>query len=852
MAVNIGPKIGIDGEAEYRRELKNIIQETKTLAAETNEAAAAYKNADDKEKAAAEVTEKLNKQIEAQKKLIEKLEEGVRKSAEATGENSQQTLAWKEQLAKAKTGLANLEGQAKETTGEVQDLGAAEEQTTGKTSVFGDVLKANLASKAIQKGLEITKKIVQELGEFFIDAVKGAAEYADEINTLSVTTGLSTDTLQEYGYIAKLVDVDLSTVTGALSKLKRNMDSARDGNKTATEAFEKLGISITDANGELRDSEDVFNDALAALREIENPTERDAAAMDLFGKSATELNPLIETSAEDLADLKQEAHDVGAVMDSDTLQALNEVQDSMDRMGLTWDALKKELGARVGKAILPDLEKALGILREFSKTGDTEKLVDSIMRGVRNLSKKLIDGAPKFAKAFGKALGAVLGNLPELISAGLELGWALLKGLLQAVPEIGRQFVKSFDLSQLKDSTVDAISKLDELSRKIKELPNRTDRVASSLSDINAKQREAEHWIEIFDNLSKKVDPTAKETAELQTAVDKLNELYPELGLKIDEESGKWNLNTWQIRRNIEAISDRYQAEAYYAAASDTLKEIATIEAETRGLRQNTEALGNAIANRKAVQQVYADELLGLNNLEYSYQHGAMDVGTYTEALHDMGYTTRGEAIARMNELSNAMNKNAEEINNMQAEYDAGKATLDEADARLAQLNDDVDWFFKQGATWESKAEKTAKALPAGIVKGIKAGAPAVQRAAAELMNDAIDKMKAVAQIASPSKVTENVIGKNLALGVIKGWEDVMNPVNLSKAFSMSPVFQAMTAGGTTTNTTTNTTNLGGVSVNVYPAAGTNVDALTDLIMIKMQRAVNKKKAVFSNELHIQ
>lgn len=851
MAVNIGPKIGIDGEAEFRKELKGIIQETKTLAAESDAAAAAFKNESDNEEKAKDAAEKHSKAIEAQKKLIDKLEEAVKKSIDATGENSQETLKWKEQLAKARSGLETLESQTKETTGGVKDLGEAEDTTSSKTSTFGDVLKANLASKAIQKGLELTKKIAQELAEFFVDAVKGAAEYADEITTLSKTTGLGTDTLQEYGYIAKLVDVDLSTITGSMTKLKRNMDSARDGNAAAKEAFEKLGISITDANGELRDSEDVFNDALAALREIKNPTERDAAAMDIFGKSATELNPLIETSAENLEALKKEAHDAGAVLSKDTISSLNEVQDSMDRMGLSWDALKKELGARIGKAILPDLEKALEIFREFQKTGDTTKLVDGISRGIQNFSKKLIKSAPKIAKEFGKALGAVLGNAPALISAGLEIGWALLKGLLQAVPEMGRQFVKSFDLSMLKDSTVEALNKMDELRQKIADLPKKTDRVADSLGDINAKQREAEHWIEIFDELSKKTNPTAEDTAKLQAAVDKLNELYPELGLKIDEETGKWSHNTQEIRNNIEAMSARYQAEAYYAAASDALKEIATIEAETRGLRQNTKALGNAIDNRKAVQKVYADELLELNKLEYAYQHGAMDVGTYTEALRDMGYTTRGDAIARMNELSNAMNKNAEEINNLQAQYDAGKETLDVADARIKQLNGDVEWLFKQGAKWETQAYVIGKQLPAGLVKGIKSGTTEVEKAAGLMMTNAIKRMKAVAQISSPSKVTENLIGKNLALGVIKGWEDVMDPAKLAKAFTLTPVFSAMTAGGTT-NTTNNTTNLGGVSVNVYPASGTNIDALTDAIMIKMQRAVNKRKAVFSNELHLQ
>lgn len=851
MAVNIGPKIGIDGEAEFRKELKGIIQETKTLAAESDAAAKAFQNESDNEEKAKDAAEKHSKAIEAQKKLIDKLEEAVKKSIDATGENSQETLKWKEQLAKARSGLETLESQTKETTGGVKDLGEAEDTTSSKTSTFGDVLKANLASKAIQKGLEITKKIAKELAEFFVDAVKGAAEYADEITTLSKTTGLGTETLQEYGYIAKLVDVDLNTITGSMTKLKRNMDSARDGNAATKEAFEKLGISITDANGELRDSEDVFNDALAALREIKNPTERDAAAMDIFGKSATELNPLIETSAEDLEALKKEAHDAGAVLSKDTISSLNEVQDSMDRMGLSWDALKKELGARIGKAILPDLEKALEIFREFQKTGDTTKLVDGISRGIQNFSKKLIKSTPKIAKEFGKALGAVLGNAPALISAGLELGWALLKGLLQAVPEIGRQFVKSFDMSTLKDSTFEAIGEIEGLRRKIEELPKATDNLKESLGDVNAKQREAERWIEIFDKLSKKVHPTAEDTAALQTAVDKLNDLYPELGIAIDKETGKWNLNTQEIRNNIKALSARYQAEAYYAAASDTLKEIAQIEAETRELRQNTKAIGNAIENRKGVIRVLQEEQRELIHLRMEYDAGKISQEDLTSALSKFGLKTAAEIMPKVGELTVAIKKHTDEVENMQAQYDAGKETLDVADEKIKQLNGDVEWLFKQGSKWETQAYVIGKQLPAGLVKGIKSGTTEVEKAAWSMVTNAIKYMKGAAQISSPSKVTENLIGKNLARGIIKGWEDVMDPAKLAKAFTLTPVFSAMTAGGTT-NTTNNTTNLGGVSVNVYPASGTNIDALTDAIMIKMQRAVNKRKAVFSNELHLQ
>ena len=830
---DIGAKIGIEGEKKFREELKQITQQGKTLAAEMDNVSSSFKNADESEKDLSSVTKKLNEQVENQRKLVDKLREAVQRSSEKTGENSTETLKWKEKLAKAEKGLNDLEKKAKDAANGVDILGEEEEETSKQTSIFGDILKANLASEAIKKGLELTVTAVKEIAKFFVDAVKGAAEYADEINTLAKTTGMSTDALQEYKYMAELLDVDLSTITSSMTKMEKAMASD-------AKAFEELGVSTRDENGNLRDANEVFDDTLKALKEIENPVERDTKAMEIFGKSAKELNPLIETSAEDFDALRKEAHDVGAVLDKDTLNTLNNVQDCFDRLKKAWDALKKSLGAKLGAKILPDLERIVKLFQDFVKTGDIEPVIDGLSRALKNFVKKIKDDLPKIAKNLGKALGSILGNLPELIKAGAELGGALLKGLLQAIPEIGRSFARAINNSLLSDSTIDAISKIEDLSNTLADIPNKFDRMGSSIADVNAKQREAEHWIEIFDELSKKTNPTATDTAKLQTAVDKLNELYPELGLSLDKNTGKWNLNTEEIRKNIEALDAKYRAEAYYSAASDTLKEIAAIEAETRSLRQNTNALKNAIDSREAIQKIYQDEYNALYNLNAVFVSGEMSLDEYATALQELGYSSVQDATSRMNELSTAIKNNGAEIRNMKAEYEAGSKTLDEADAKLRELNNDVEWFFDQGATWGAQAEKTGEAVAMGVAKGIDKGTGAVTKASGSLMQSAISRMKNVAQIASPSKVTENLIGKNLALGVIKGWDDVFDSANMKNAFSMRGAIAGMQS------TTNNTTNLGGVSVNVYATPNQDANAIARQVMAVMQNEYNAKKAVFA------
>lgn len=870
MAVNIGPKIGIDGEAEYRKELKGIIQETKTLTAESDAAAAAFKNESDNEEKATDAAEKHKKAIEAQKKLIAKLEEAVQKSAEATGESSQETLKWKEQLAKARMGLETLEGQTKDTTEEVKDLGEEEKTTGDKTSVFGDVLKGSLASAAIQKGLELTKKIVKELADFFVDAVKDAEEYADEINTLNKTTGLGTDTLQEYRYMADLVDVELGTITGSLTKLKKNMDSARDGNAAAAEAFENLGIKITDTNGELRSAEDVFNDALDALRRIKNPTERDAAAMELFGKSATELNPLIETSAEDLEALRKEAHKTGAVLDKDALDSLNELKDGMSRMGLSWDALKRTLGTKIGIKALPEIEKLIKAFQKLVETGNVGQFIDNI---TRELTKER--NWDKIGKKIGDILGRILGSAPKIIAAGTKMAVGLIKGLISGIPDMVNAIGDELRKSNLSDATRDIIYDLENVRKALDEIPDATERMASSLGDINGNQKQAERWIEIFDSLYEKTNPTAQETERLNTAVAKLKDLYPDLNLKIDESTGKWSLNTEEIRQNIEALSDKYRSEAYYAAASETLTDIAKLEAESETYREQKRTLDGQVEALEELLSVKGKIMLKAGDLRAQWIQGKISLEEYTQAISTMS----GEQIDSWQKADKYLDdtiKTYYRVKDQLAEYkllqEEVGITVDEYDNKINNLNKDVEYLWSKADEYSARAYKTldkveseldkreeeilkrskkiGQAIDDGVTEGIRANAGKIGAAAKNAVSGAISAMKRIAQINSPSKVTEDVIGKNLALGVVEGWDDVMNPAKLSTAFSLTPAFDAMTQNMTTN--TTNTTNLGGVSVNVYAAEGMDVNALTDAIMIKMQKAVNNKKAVFSNEFHIQ
>jgi len=192
-----------------------------------------------------------------------------------------------------------------------------------------------------------------------------AGEFADEINTLAKQTGLSVEEIQKFKYASDRIDVSLETLTGSMAKLTRNMNSARDGNKATSDAFDALGISVVDSNGKLRDNNDVFQEAIKALGEVENATERDALAMSIFGKSAQDLNPLILGGAEALKTMGDEAKAAGLIMSQDTLDKANQFSDGMDELKAVSQGIFLNIGVEATQFLLPALTDLLTFLKEL-------------------------------------------------------------------------------------------------------------------------------------------------------------------------------------------------------------------------------------------------------------------------------------------------------------------------------------------------------------------------------------------------------------------------------------------------------------------------------------------------------
>ena len=249
-----------------------------------------------------------------------------------------------------------------------------------------------------------------------------AGDYADEMLELSAVTGISTDKLQAYNYAAELVDVSLDTLTGSMAKNIKSMTSAAKGTGSAAEAYKALGISVVDSEGNLRDSETVFWEAVDALGQIEDQTQRDSLSMSIFGKSAQDLNPLILAGKEQLTAYTEEAKKMGAVLSDDQLTDLGAFDDSVQRLKSGANAVKNALGT----VLMPELknlaDSGTQLLGEFTKgiadaNGDWNKISKVIGSTIGKIAKTVFEKLPDLITLGGQILVSVI---PEILPS-LEL-----------------------------------------------------------------------------------------------------------------------------------------------------------------------------------------------------------------------------------------------------------------------------------------------------------------------------------------------------------------------------------------------------------------------------------------------
>ena len=446
------------------------------------------------------------------------------------------------EIIEAESKLNTFNGQLKKVDNTIRGMDM--QAVSDKFKSLGDNLtKAGEAMKPVSAA---AAALVASLGAVAYKA--GAA--ADDLNTLSKVTGIGTGDLQKYSAAADLVDVSVETIAKSNQKLRKNMYSAANGSKSQAEAFKALGVSVTDANGELRDGDEVFQDVITALGGMTNEVERDAIAQKLMGKSATELNPLIEDGGKtykDVADTLKK-YDLDYI-DQETLDKANEFNDSLDMMKVIGSVALQNVGSQLAGVLAPALEKIVDLFGRFAEwLGNLNPKVLAVVGVVA----AVIAGVAPLLLILGKLAFAISSITGLMATAGLSFGAiagpiGIAIAAIAAIIAVGVLLYKNWDkikatalklFNTLKSTwnklKTDTINKFNAIKASISNIWNtiktKVSTVANSIKTTlsNAwgtiKATASTAWNAIKEKIT---HPIEKAKEKVKSIIDKLKSLFP-------------------------------------------------------------------------------------------------------------------------------------------------------------------------------------------------------------------------------------------------------------------------------------------------------------------------------------
>ena len=448
----------VTGEEKLKRAIAEINNGTKVLNSEMRKLTAEYDGNNDSVEFLTQKYDILERQMLSQKDKVEALKQAVADSAEAYGEADSRTQNWIIQLNNAEAALANTYGEMGRTQTAIENMDKSFDEVSDSTgsaaegvTSLGDVLdtvadklgvklpdgiskftgglgKIPASTAAAAAGIAAVVAAGIKLERKLMDVNKESAAAAKELQALSLQSGVSAQDLQAFQYAEDFLDVSTDTLTDSLKDLTTKMSDAKDGNEEVIAMFDQLGVSVTDAGGNLRDSYDVFLDVIDGLGEMGNQAERDALAMGLINESAQKLNPLIEQGSASLKKYADEAENVGYILSNDQLKALTDVDEAQNRLLKSQEAVSKQISAEYA----PYMSDALNETRELIEKVGTA-LIDS---GAVDAFGSILDSAVSLLEPLGDLTADILPPLGTLLQgiAG-TLAWAadtinLIVGLL--------------------------------------------------------------------------------------------------------------------------------------------------------------------------------------------------------------------------------------------------------------------------------------------------------------------------------------------------------------------------------------------------------------------------------------
>ena len=841
MAYNIGPKIGIEGEAQFRQQIKAINNEYKTLQAETRALTAEFIKNGDQEKLLTMQGEQLEKQIDNQKYAIFKMKGALEEAIRTTGANSDAVMAWQRKIYDAQATVSTLEKELQDTENALQDLKVATQESDA-------ALDAMAAEAAIFKELDNrVKPIINEFKTLQAQTKALTAEF-DKNDDQQGKLRMQTQQLE------KQIDAQkraIQEMEKALQEAERTTGANSDAMTTWRGKLYNAQATVAELEKELKDTED-------ALQKMERGIEDTGDAADDAGKDVADFGEILKGNlaadviwdglkegAEILMDVGKQAVEAAAELRAEGAQfqqtfgnmenaAISALENLEKKTGISSTRIKGNFSTvyAFAKTMGSESAEALDIAsRAMVAAADSAAYYDKTVEEVTETIQAYIKGNYANDAALGIASTETTRNAAALerygkafkelseaqkvdtLLAMVEAGNKASGAMGQAAREAGEWTNVTGELDDawkqlmatLGDPILDEITtwarELTEILREMAEvtpgeqlkkdmegfvriLEKSEQTYNSTMTTTLATASVAERYILDLQKLEQSGLKTAEAHAKYESIVGQLNAIMPQLNVTINEQTGLINQNTAALLGDVEAWKEAATTQAMYEKMKSQLEaygqaEVALAEAQ----HKRTQAI---TAEEEALEALYrlTGERAAHVTMEFDRESGMNEIYLWNEDYSKLLKKVTTDAKKADDALTQAAKSASESrlhILELDEEIAAGNDILLEYDATMDELTAAMDDYKNQkdGLTEAERNQKKALAEVQAALLELKEGYEATKQSTRAILDSSIGLWS---EIRKESDWT--------AKKVLQNWRDQMKAfdsysANLKKAEQM-------------------------------------------------------------------
>jgi hypothetical protein len=493
------------------------------------------------------------------------------------------------------------------------------------------------------------------------------ANYADEIDKMSIRTGLARDTLQELRFAADQTGVSFDGIQGVIESFTRQIPMIEQGTSESARSFKKLNIDIKDGQGNLRSMSELFPAVIRRLASMQNITERNAIATQVFGRRAFEIVPLLDAGEKGIEQFTKRAHELGLVMSDEAIKTAVDYKDEMSALKQEFGAVGRELAVKLMPVIKDDLipvvrDQIIPMFKTFVEwVAKTIKHFGELDEG----TQKLVLSMGGLALVGGPAL-KIIGTLIKLLAGIKAIIAAPIAGVLALAGGIGAVgFAADRDQKKLGKLT-DAQKRLNEATAK-----QDIEGLIKLQDELHLQYKKNEDRLKHLTNSTRQMGVAAVDNT---TAIDRMKANQAEVEKQMATVANTIKFLTGMIQEDTVATNENTDAKINNFQTVETLTEnlqrlknerdaildinrelTASEYAQARALQMQADALERARELRERMIQPVKE----LNTAEQSYKTIISGIPTVLEpvriATEKMTETIKGMTHAEYESLKFSM-----------------------------------------------------------------------------------------------------------------------------------------------------------------------------------------------------